>query len=191
MDYRLRQALSPLAAMYDFIFLDCPPRNRCSPPTLVAADRIVARGATFLALEGVQNLLGQTARVREATGSRVQALGLVLSMVDYRLKLTREIVDSLREEYGALVFGIEIRTNVRLAEAPAFGKTIFQHDAKATGAGLFELLAEEFLLRAGYSADRIVAPAPERAAGAEAPVPEVPAEPLAASEPAADSSTVN
>ena len=192
-DYRLRQALSPLAAMYDFIFLDCPPaQSLLTTNALVAADRIVCPVVPqFLALEGVQNLLGQTARVREATGSRVQALGLVLSMVDYRLKLTREIVDSLREEYGALVFGIEIRTNVRLAEAPAFGKTIFQHDAKATGAGLFELLAEEFLLRAGYSAERIAAPAPERAAGAETPVPEVPAEPLSAPEPTADSSTVN
>lgn len=173
-EHRLRQALAPLATAYDFILLDCPPaQSLLTTNALVAADRTLTPVVPqFLAVEGVQNLLGATARVRETTGSRVQPLGLVLSMVDYRLKLTREIVDAIREQYGALVFGIEIRTNVRIAEAPAFGKTIFQHDSKATGAGLFGLLAEEFLLRAGCPIERLPAQ------HAEPAVPAAPAVPL-------------
>jgi len=155
-EHRLRLALAPLRESYDFIVLDCPPaQSLLTVNALVSADRMLAPVVPqFLAIEGVQNLLGSTARIRESTGSRVQALGLVLSMVDYRLKLTRQIVDGIREQYGALVLGIEIRTNVRLAEAPAFGKTIFQHDPKASGAGLFQLLADEFLLRIGVPAER-------------------------------------
>ncbi len=190
-EHRLRLALLPLRDAYDFIFFDCPPaQTLLTTNALVAADRIVAPVVPqFLALEGVQNLLGSMARVREATGSRVQALGLVLSMVDYRLKLTREIVDAIREQYGALVLGIEIRTNVRLAEAPAYGKTIFQHDAKATGAALFELLSEEVLMRAGVPAERQRRPEVEPPAAPErlvaVPHPASPAAEPAASEPLA------
>jgi chromosome partitioning protein len=184
-EHRLRLALAPLRDAYDFIFLDCAPaQSLLAVNSLVAADRVLAPVVPqFLALEGIQNLLGSTARIRESTGSRVQALGLLLSMVDYRLKLTREIVDSIREQYGALVLGIEIRSNVRLAEAPAYGKTIFQHDPKAPGAALFHLLAEEFLLRLGAPAERqrrLAPPAAIADAPVDAPAPGEEREPLPA-----------
>ena len=150
-EQRLKQVLDPLRSRYDMILLDCAPwQSLLGIASLVAADRfIVPVVPQFLAMEGVANLLHAAERLRETQGARVQLLGLLLSMVDYRLRLTRQAVDALRGRYGSGVFGIEIRVNVRLAEAPEFGHTIFQHDPASTGAKLFELLAEELLLRCG------------------------------------------
>jgi len=163
---RLRALLTPLAASYDLVLLDCPPsQSLLTINALVAADRIVIPVVPqFLAVESVHSLLAQVERLRETADTRVQPLGLVLSLVDYRLKLTRELVDALRRQYGSLVFGIEVRTNVRLAEAPAYGKTIFEHDPKASGAEIFRLLAEEFLLRVEHGAAAAQAAAERRAA---------------------------
>ena len=102
----------------------------------------------FLAVTGVKNLIGAAERASFDHGSRVRPLGLLMTMVDYRIKSTRTTVDELRGEYGSLVFAIEIRVNTRLAEAPGAGQTIFQYDAKAKGAAAYQLLAGEFVLRA-------------------------------------------
>ena len=146
---RLRSALGAARDLYEFILLDCPPwQSLLATNALVAADNFVLPVVPqYLAIEGVQNLLGAAERVRESFASRVSPVGLLLSVVDYRLRLTRQVVDQIRSEHKRLVFGIEIRTNVRLAEAPAFGRTIFQHDPASTGAQIFQLLAEEYLLR--------------------------------------------
>jgi chromosome partitioning protein len=146
---RLRSALGPARDLYEFILLDCPPwQSLLATNALVAADNFVLPVVPqYLAIEGVQNLLGAAERVRESFASRVNPVGLLLSVVDYRLRLTRQVVDRIRTQHKNLVFGIEIRTNVRLAEAPGFGRTIFQHDPSSTGAQIFQLLAEEYLLR--------------------------------------------
>jgi chromosome partitioning protein len=68
-------------------------------------------------------------------------------MVDYRTRATRDNVDQLRAEFGSDVFGVEIRTNIRLAEAPSVGQTIFEYDPASTGADAYYLMAEEYLLR--------------------------------------------
>ena len=86
-------------------------------------------------------------RSNDVTGFGVNLLGIVLTMVDYRTKVTRENVARMREEFGSAVFAVEIRTNIRLAEAPAAGKTIFEFDDSSTGADAYRLLAEEFLMR--------------------------------------------
>ncbi len=70
-------------------------------------------------------------------------------MVDFRVRTTRMKLDEIRERFGSQVFGVEIRTNVDLAEAPAFGQTIFEYQPRATGALAYSLVAEEFLLRWG------------------------------------------
>ena len=87
----------------------------------------------FLAVTGVKNLIAAAERAAWDNGTRVRALGLLLTMVDYRTKSTRRTVDELRAEHGSLVFAIEIRVNTRLAEAPDAGQTIFQYDRKAKG----------------------------------------------------------
>lgn len=147
---RLKGKLAPLARDYDFIFLDCPSSLSLLPVNaVVAADTfIVPAVPQFLAVTGVRNLIAAAERAAWDVGSRVRPLGLLLTMVDYRIKSTRRTVNELRQEHGSLVFAIEIRINTRLAEAPAAGQTIFQYDQEATGAKAYKLLAGEFLLRA-------------------------------------------
>jgi chromosome partitioning protein len=158
---RLKTSLAPLAEAYDFILLDCPSSLSLVPTNaLVAADNyIVPAVPQFLAITGVRNLVAAAERLAWDAAHRVQLLGVLLTMVDYRTKATRTNVDQLRAEYGSLVFAIEIRVNTRLAEAPGCGQTIFQYDPSASGANAYRLLAEEFLIRQG-AAGRDAAPAP-------------------------------
>jgi chromosome partitioning protein len=146
---RLRPALAPLAEIYDDIFLDCPPGLTVVPANAIVAAHTFLAPTTpqFLATAGLRNLISAAERMSWDAGGRIQPLGILLTMVDYRTKLTRRQVDQVRADYGALVFAIEIRINTRLAEAPGEGLSIFQHDTHSTGAAAYRLLAEEFLLR--------------------------------------------
>ncbi|MEM7480174.1 MAG: AAA family ATPase [Acidobacteriota bacterium] len=148
-EFRLGKVLEPLRPHYDEIILDCPPSLTLLPiNALTAADGFVAPVVPhFLAIEGVESLLKTAERVRSNFNRRLVALGILLAMVDYRTNATRQNVALLREEYGRLVFGVEVRINTRLAEAPEHAQTIFQYDPRATGAESHSLLAEEFLLR--------------------------------------------
>lgn len=150
-EIRLKSLLAPLFPSYDFVFLDCPPALSLIPlNAVVASDAfLVPVVPQFLAVTGVKNLMASAERQAWDHGTRVRPIGILLTMVDYRTKNTRKTVDELRGEQGSLVFAIEIRTNTRLAEAPAAGQTIFQYDPAATGAAAYKLLAEEFLLRVG------------------------------------------
>jgi chromosome partitioning protein len=147
---RLKQALAPIAREHDFIFLDCPPSLSLLPlNAVVASDAfLVPVVPQFLAVTGTRNLIGSAERAAWDNGTRLRPLGLLLTMVDYRIKSTRRLVDEMRREHGNLVFAIEIRVNTRLAEAPEAGQTIFQYDPQAAGAQAYRLLAEEFQLRA-------------------------------------------
>jgi chromosome partitioning protein len=146
---RLRTALAPIAGAFDFIFLDCPPSLSLLPVNaVVASDAFLAPVVPqFLAASGIPNLLAAAQRVAWDAGVRTRPLGVLLTMVDYRTRATRETIDLIRGELGSLVFAIEIRINTRLAEAPRAGQTIFQFDPSATGAAAYQLLAEELLLR--------------------------------------------
>jgi chromosome partitioning protein len=146
---RLRSVLAPMVDAYDDIFLDCPPGLAVVPANaLVAAHTfLVPTTPQFLATAGLRNLIAAAERTSWDAGGRIQPLGILLTMVDYRTKLTRRQVDQVRADYGALVFAIEVRINTRLAEAPEEGQSIFQHDPHAKGAEAYRLLAEEFLIR--------------------------------------------
>jgi chromosome partitioning protein len=146
---RLQAALHPVAPSYDYIFLDCPSSLSLLPINAIVAANVflVPVVPQFLAAAGVQNLLAAAERIAWDSQTRIQAAGVLLTVVDYRNRVTRDMVDRLRRELGSLVFALEIRVNTRLAEAPAHGQTIFQYDPQATGAVAYELLADEFLLR--------------------------------------------
>jgi chromosome partitioning protein len=146
---RLRSALHPVAERYDHILLDCPASLSILPVNALVASNayIVPTTPQFLATTGVTNLLAAAERLSWTAGARTIPLGVLLTMVDYRTKATRRTVDRIRAEHGPLVFAIEVRINIRLAEAPEAGQTIFQYDPKATGAEAYRLLADEFLLR--------------------------------------------
>jgi chromosome partitioning protein len=156
-DGRLRTAVAPIARLYDFIFLDCPASiSLLAANSLVAADTFVVPVVPqFLAATGVENLLASAQRIAWDAQARTLPLGVLLTMVDYRNRATRQVVDSLRAELGSMVFALEIRINTRLAEAPGHGQTIFQYDPKATGAAAYRLLAEEFLLRSRELSRRV------------------------------------
>jgi chromosome partitioning protein len=146
---RLRAALAPVADAYDDILLDCPPSLSVVPINAVVAAHtfLVPTTPQYLSTTGLRNLIAAAERLSWDAGGRIQPLGVLLTMVDYRTKLTRRLVDQVRTDYGPLVFAIEIRINTRLAEAPEAGLSIFQHDTHSTGAAAYRLLAEEFLLR--------------------------------------------
>jgi chromosome partitioning protein len=146
---RLRAALTPLSQDYDFVILDCPPSlSLVSVNALVAADNYVLPAVPhYLSLAGIDGLIATVDRLTDKYGVRTELLGIVLTQVDYRTRASRENVEEIRKRYGSSVFAMEIRTNIRLAEAPARGQTVFQYDPGSTGAKAYRLLAAELLMR--------------------------------------------
>lgn len=146
---RLAAALAPVRTAYDFVLLDCPPSLSLVPVNaLVAADRIIIPvSPQYLALEGLVNLMEAIDRIREGIGAGADVMGLLLTMVDYRTRAAGEIAAMMRQHYGRLVFRTEIRTSVKLSEAPSFGETIFDYGASSAGAEAYQALAAEVLQR--------------------------------------------
>ncbi len=142
---RLREALEPLRSRYSTILLDCPPSLSLLPVNaLLAADRfLVPVTPQYLALEGLVNLMEAVDKVQQGFGGGASLLGFLLTMVDYRARVTSEIVKILREHYPDQVLKTEVRVNVRLAEAPSFGKTILDYDGRSSGAEAYRKLARE------------------------------------------------
>ena len=146
---RLADALGPVLSSYDFVVLDCQPSLSLMPVNaLVAADAyIIPVVPQYLALEGLVNLLDAVGRVEAWTGRGALLLGILLTVVDYRPRVTWEIVETIRGRYRNLVFNTEIRINTRLAEAPSVGQTIFDYAPSSTGAECYADLTTEVLWR--------------------------------------------
>ena len=146
---RLAIALTPIKDRYEFIVLDCGPSlGLLTINALVAADAfLVPVTPSFLALEGMNNLRECVHRMKALTGACARLLGLVLTQVDRRTKVSTEMGAALRARHGLSVFRTEIPMNVRLSEAPAFGRTIFQHAPASPGARAYRALADELIAR--------------------------------------------
>jgi chromosome partitioning protein len=175
---RLAEVLAPVAAGYDWILLDCPPAlGSVASNAMVAADGIVIPCSPQpLAFDGIDVVMDAAHRLRGRYGHPQHLFGVLLTMVDRRTRSAPAHVAELRLRYGLHVFDAEIPINVRLAEAPAAGRSIFDFDARATGAHAYRLAAVELAERAGVSA-----PEPASAAGSEAapaPSPAPPGEPV-------------
>src|SRR6266487_2243878 len=138
-------------SLADVLLDNVPLRHVIRPmplTALVACDAfVVPITPHYLALEGLTNLLEAIARLKTGLGIAPVLLGIVLTLVDSRTKAARDVIDRIQGQYGSLVFTTQIRINVRLAEAPAFGKSIFAYDAAATGADAYRSLADEVLAR--------------------------------------------
>jgi chromosome partitioning protein len=147
---RLRSKLASIQGDYDYVVCDCPPGLSTLPASaLVAADTyLVPITPHFLAIEGLRNFLQAVDRlgIRHQLGLR--CLGIALTVVDYRTKVTRVNVQRLREEFGGRVFAVEVRTAIKLAEAPAFGQSIFEYAPKSPPAQSLAHFCDEFVLRA-------------------------------------------
>jgi chromosome partitioning protein len=142
---RLKAAIAPVQADYDFIVLDCPPSlSMLSVNAMVASDAfIIPTPPEYLALEGLVGLMDAVQKIHEGIGDKCRLLGILLTKVDRRRKVTDEIIKVIRTHYKDQVFHSEIGVDVRLVESPSFGKTIFQYDRRSSGADAYFQLAGE------------------------------------------------
>jgi chromosome partitioning protein len=146
---RMRRALEPIAHRYDFILLDCPPSlGLVTLNMLVAADAVlIPLQCEYYALEGLTQLMSTVQRVQEALNPRLEVGGVLLTMYDARLNLSRQVVADAREYFGDRVFNTIIPRNIRLAEAPSFGKPIALYDVASVGAQAYMEVARELIAR--------------------------------------------
>ena len=148
-EYRLAERLEPLRSGFDYIFVDCPPSlGLLTVNALVAADGVVVPvQCEYLALEGVSELLSTVERVRESLNPRLQIAGILPTMWDERTNLSRQVLEEIRRYFGEKVFRTVVPRNVRLAEAPSFGKPIMLYDVRSKGAEAYLGIARELLER--------------------------------------------
>jgi len=144
---KLREKLASVRDRYHFILIDCPPAlDLLTLNAMVAADSIlIPIQCEFFALEGVSQLLDTLERVREGFGSSIKIEGVLLTMYDERMNLTRQVEQDLREFFEQGVFQTVIPRSIRLAEAPSFGKPILSYDLRSRGAESYIQLAKEIL----------------------------------------------
>ena len=150
--FRLKKAVAGhLGRMPDFtyILIDCPPSlNLLTLNSLAAADSIlVPLQAEFFALEGLSQLLQTVEQVRGTINKRLSIQGIVLTMVDKRNNLSGQVMQDVRETLGDLVYETTIPRNVRISEAPSFGKPVLLYDIKCAGSQAYLQLASELIQR--------------------------------------------
>jgi chromosome partitioning protein len=146
-EYRLKQALAPVAERFDYVFIDCPPSlGLLTVNALAAADAVlVPLQCEYFALEGVTELMETLKRVRRALNPSIVVEGVLLTMVDERTNLSQQVAGEIREHFQGRVFKTTIPRSVRLAEAPSFGKPIILYDIRSRGAEAYLELAREIM----------------------------------------------
>jgi chromosome partitioning protein len=145
----LARALNEIRGEYDFILVDCPPSlGLLTLNTLTAADSVlIPIQCEFYALEGLSQLLSTVRLVQRGLNPSLEIEGVLLTMYDRRLNLSKQVADEARDYFGAKVFDTTIPRNVRLAEAPSFGQPIVTYDVLSAGAQSYLALAKEFVRR--------------------------------------------
>ena len=146
-EYRLKKALTGLLNDYDFIIIDCPPSlGLLTVNALAAADSIlIPIQCEYYALEGLSQLVNTINLVKENINSNLQIEGVLLTMADYRTKLTNEVIDEARNFFKGKVYNTVIPRNIRLTEAPGFGKPIMLYDKNSIGALKYQEFTNELL----------------------------------------------
>ena len=163
-EFRLRDVIEPLRDRFHYIVLDCPPAlDLLTLNALVAADSVlIPMQAEYFALEGVSELLDTMERIRQNFNPELTVEGVVLTMYDERTNLAQQVANELRGYFGEKLCRTTIPRNVRLAEAPSYGKPALLYDVRSRGAEAYIRLAKEILERANGQAT-----AAEVALGAE------------------------
>ncbi len=146
-EHMLKVALEPLRNEYDFIFIDCPPSlGLITLNALTAADSVlIPVQCEYYALEGLGQLLNTINMVKKQLNERLDIEGVLLTMFDSRLRLSNQIVEEVKKYFGEKVFKAVVTRNVRLSEAPSFGKPILLYDAISAGTRNYMELAQEVL----------------------------------------------
>ena len=146
-EFRLKDAIDRVRNRYQFIVLDCPPAlDLLTLNALVAADSVVIpMQAEYFALEGISELLDTVERIKQTFNPGLSVEGVVLTMYDDRTNLAQQVTDELKNYFGDRLFATSIPRNVRLAEAPSYGKPALLYDVRSRGAEAYIRLAKEIM----------------------------------------------
>lgn len=148
-EFVLADALAMVRGDFDYVFIDCPPSlSLLTLNALVAADKlIIPVQCEYYALEGLGQLLQTVELVRQGLNPRLQIAGLLMTMFDSRTKLSTQVVDEVRSHFPELTYRTVIPRNIRLSEAPSFGKPISRYDPTCAGSDAYFDLATEVVER--------------------------------------------
>ncbi len=148
-EFRLKHTLAEVAAGYDYILIDCPPSlELLTVNALAAADTVlVPLQCEYYALEGITDLMNTLELVRGGLNPALKVEGIVLTMYDARNNLSHQVRDEVQRHFSAQVFEAIVPRNVRLSEAPSFGRPILLYDLESKGSQAYLTLAEEILRR--------------------------------------------
>ena len=146
---RLRDALAVVRSQFGYVLLDCPPSlGPLTVNALVAADRVIVPVQTeYFALEGLAGLLDTLALIQRELNPRLTVAGMLLTMHDARTKLGQDVEAEVRRHFPSLVFDTVIPRNIRLGEAPSFGRPVIHHDPGCAGSDAYFELAKEVAAR--------------------------------------------
>lgn len=148
-EVKLRAALAPIRDDYDYIFIDCPPSlNMLTVNAMAAADSVlVPMQCEYYALEGLTALIDTISKLASVVNPDLKVEGILRTMFDPRNRLAADVSDQLKQHFGQTVYRSVIPRNVRLAEAPSFGKPAMYYDKASSGAKAYLALAGEILRR--------------------------------------------
>jgi chromosome partitioning protein len=151
---KLKRALAPIRDTYDFVFIDCPPSlGLLTINGLVAADSVlIPIQCEYYALEGLGKLISTVRGVQKTFNTGLKIEGVLLTMYDSRLNLSKQVVEEARKYFKERIYDTVIHRNVKLAEAPSFGKPIILYDILSTGASDYMDLTREIVNHAEESA---------------------------------------
>jgi len=146
-EFRLRKALATISHDYDFIIIDCPPSLGLLTVNALSAalSVLIPVQCEYYALEGLAQLSSTITLVRENLNPQLAIEGVLMTMADYRTKHTNEVIAEVRKAFGNKVYETVIPRNVKLTEAPSFGKPITLYDKHSIGAQKYQAFAEEVL----------------------------------------------
>ena len=148
-EYNLKDAFKSIAGDYDYIIIDCPPSlGMLTVNAFVASDGIlVPMQAEFYAVEGLSQLIATTKRVKKLYNEDLNIVGILITMYNKRLLLSMQVMDELQKYYPDKLFNTTISRNVKLSEAPGFGKPVYYHDKHSKGSNEDLEVAKELISR--------------------------------------------
>jgi chromosome partitioning protein len=145
---RLKKALAQLDPSFSFVIIDCPPSFGLLTINALTGSNslIIPIQCEYYALEGLSQLVKTVNLVKDNLNSTLEIEGIVMTMADFRTNLTQEVINEVRKFFGNKVYNTVIPRNIRLSEAPGFGKPIVLYDKESEGAKKYKELAKEFLI---------------------------------------------
>ena len=148
-EYRLKKQLEAVKDKYDYIFIDCPPSlGMITVNALAAADAvIIPMQCEYYALEGLSQLMLTIRKIKQLYNPELEICGILITMFNGRLILTMQVISELKKYYSDKLFKTPVSRNVKLSEAPSFGKPVYYHDKSSKGANEYLEVAKELIER--------------------------------------------